>query len=154
MKEFILGCLASLFIIGCSDQMAKLPDYWEYAPGKWIAFKEYIEIEWKYGKLDIDKFKIDKSRVALKDDDIKEIKKLIRKKNVDGLVAKENSLRSQITFDNRITTYKSSEKMNYIDKNDQTPTFGGICLYQISAVKGYSTSIPKGLSVILLDRSK
>jgi hypothetical protein len=91
--------------------------------------------------------------VELKDDDIKELMKLIKKKNVDGLVAKEISLRSKMTFDNKITTYITSEKMNYIDKNEP-PTFGIICLYQISAVKGNSTSFPAGLSVILLDRSK
>ena len=154
LKKLIAVCLASLFIFCCSDQMAKLPDYWEYVPGKWVAFKENIELEWKYDESKVDKFKIDKSKVVLKDDDIREIIKLIRKKDVDGLVAKEISLRSKLKFDEKMENYNSAEEMNFMDKKEPIPTFGEIHYYSISAIKKYSTSVPAGLSVILLDRSK
>lgn len=154
MKKLSFVCLASLFIFFCSDQMAALPDYWEYAPGKWIAFKDNIELEWKYDESKIDTFKIDKSSVTLTDDDIKEIIRLIRKKDVDGLIAKEASLRTKLNFNEKIENYNSADEMNYKDKKEPIPAFGEICFYNVSAVKKYATSLPAGLSVILLDRSK
>lgn len=154
MKKLIAVCLASLFIFCCSDQMATLPDYWEYAPGKWIAFKDNIELEWKYDDSKIDKFKIDKSTVALTDNDIKAIIRLIRKKDMDGLIAKEASLRTKLNFNEKMENFNSAAEMNYKDKKEPIPAFGEVCFYNVSAIKKYATSLPAGLSVMLLDRSK
>ncbi len=154
MKKLIAVCLASFFIFCCSDQMAKLPDYWEYAPGRWIAFNNSIELEWRYTKPPIDKFKVDRVKMKLERIEIKEIIRLIKKNKIDELLAKENALGTKIRWNEIKSDYTSKAEMNYLDKIEPKPTFGEICFYQISAIKGHSTSLPAELSVIFLDRSK
>jgi len=154
LKKIIAVCLASLFIFCCSDQIKKLPDYWEYSPGKWVAFKDNIEIGWDYDDPKIDKFKIEKFIMKLNNDDMKEIKKLIRKKNIDGLVAMENSLLRRLKFEDKTKYYQTANIKNYKDIEKPIPTFGEMCFYQVSAVKDYSTSPSESISVIFIDRSK
>jgi hypothetical protein len=154
LKKLIAVCLASLFIFCCSGQMEKLPDYWEYAPGKWVAFKKNIELEWKYGESAIDKFKIDRVKVKLKSIEIKKIMRLVKKNKIEELLAKENALGTKIRWNEIISNYKSAAEMNYIDKIEPKPTYGEICFYQISTIKDHSTSLPAEISVIFLDRSK
>jgi len=138
----------------CTDRIAKLPDYWEYSSGKWVAFKKNIELEWRYGEQKVDNFRIDRVKVKLTNDDIKEIIKLIRKNNIEGLIAKDGSLRKKINFQEKIEIHKPSEEMDYKDKEKPAPAFGEYYLYQVTAIKNRSISLPDRLSVILLDRSK
>jgi hypothetical protein len=153
LKKLIAVCFASLFIFCCSDQMAKLPNCWEYAPGKWIAFKKNIELEWKYGESEIDKFKVDRVKVKLKSIEIKKIMRLVKKNKIDELLAKENALVTKIRWYEKKGNYTVAAEMNYKDKIEPRPAYGEMYFYQVSAIKDHSTSLPAQISVIFLDRS-
>ena len=92
--------------------------------------------------------------MKLKDIEIKEIMRLIKKNKIKKLIAKEYELGTKIRWQEIKSDHKSAAKMNYIDKIEPKPTFGELCYYQIRAIKDHSTSLPAELSVIFLDRSK
>jgi len=154
MKNFIMIGLAVIFFWGCTDHVAKLPDYWQYSPGKWIAFKKKIELEWTNKEPMADKFKISRERVKLNSDDITKLFKLVRKKNIKGLIATENALRNKIDFKERIEHISQPTELSFIDNEKPIPNYGEICFYRINTIKNHARSLPAELSVILLDRSK
>ena len=154
MIKLVHICLALLIIVCCADPIKQLPDYWEYSPGKWVAFKTGFEIEWGYDDTDIDRFRIEIRKNKLNIKDVLTIKSLIHRKNVNGLVEKENSLRNRINYNEKVESFQPSTDMNYIDLEGHKPVFGEIRFYQVMAMKNFATSLPADLSVILLDRSK
>lgn len=152
--KLIYTFLALLIIVCCTDPIKDHPVCWEYSPGKWVAFKTGIEIEWGYDETNIDKFKIEIGKIKLSTADILSIKSLIHRKNINGLIEKENSLRNEINFNKKIVSFQSSTKINFKDTDDQKPAFGEIRFYQVTAMENFTTSLPAGLSVMLIDRSK
>ena len=154
MKKVVAIFLALLFIFCCTDRLVQLPYYWEYSPGKWILFKETFKIDWKNTESKIDNFRIYRDKIKLKDVEIKKIIKLIRKNKIEDLVALETSFREKIKISDRVEYVNSSEKFNFTDNKDSAPTYGEIFFYQISTIKDGYSSLPAGISVILLDRSK
>ena len=44
--------------------------------GKWICFKEVINLEWHYDNTEDVKFQISKVRIKVSEEDVKEIKKI------------------------------------------------------------------------------
>jgi len=136
-----------------------LPDYWEYSPGKYVAFKETVELAWDYDESEIDKFEINREKLYLKDkdkfkDEFKKIKKLIKKKKINELVEKEKVLREKIDWDNIINDFRPSEARSYKDKEEPLPTFGDICFYQVRAWKNDLHSPYAELSIILVPKLK
>lgn len=152
MKKLLTICLIPL-IISCTKAS------WQYDNDKWVSFKEKIELAWNYGEDKIDYFEIDRVVVKIRDDDINEIKKLVKEKNDKKLIEKENEYRQNITFDKVVIRHPVSEKRVYIDKEKPLPSFGEICFYQIFAVVDpdpkrpkVNKSPPAELSVILLPK--
>ena len=73
MKKLTTICLIPLIISCVSTPKPVLPDYWEYSPGKYVAFKKTVELAWDYDESEIDKFEIDREKLKLKKK-IKQIK--------------------------------------------------------------------------------
>ena len=143
----------ALFIFGCnSDPTTTLPVYWEYSPGKWISSNEDFELEWDHNKKNIEQFEITRMRLKLEETDIREIKKLIKKQNIDGLIRIENQFRKRISFNQKAVVLKPSKEMSFKDTKKPTPTFDEFCFYQVRALKGNDSSNPAELSVILLSK--
>jgi hypothetical protein len=154
MKNLITICLIPLIISCVSKPTPDLPDHWEYSPGKYVGFKETVELAWDYDESEIDKFEIDREKLKLKDDDFKEIIKLIKEKKNDGLVEKEKILRENIKYDQKVTIYRPSDQRSYKDKEEPLPTFGDICFYQVRAWKNGIPSPYAELSIILVHKLK
>lgn len=151
--------LLTIFLLPLIISCAGAP--WKYDSDKWVSFKEKIELGWDYSDDKIDYFEIDREVVKIKDDDIKEIIKLVKEKNDKKLIEKENEYREKITYDKVVIRYQASEKRNFIDKEKPLPTFGEICFYQVFAVvhpdrkkPKVNKSPPAELSVILLPKFK
>ncbi len=153
MTKLLVTCLVPLIICSCTDRMAGLPEYWEYSPGKWVSFKETIELKWSYDNSEDVSFQISRVNVKLTSSDIKEIKKLIIKTNIDGLLAKENSLRRKINFNELLENYKSVQGLNFKDRREPIPAFDEMIIYNVKAVKNNKISLPAVLSVLFIDKS-
>lgn len=154
MIKLILLFLSISQILCCSNPINDLSDYWEYSPGKWLSFKTDIEIKWDYDGNKIDKFRIDRRKAKLSIKDELAITSLIHRKNVEGLIEKEISLRKRINFNRKKESYQSSSDMNYKDIEGDEPAFGEVRFYQITAMKNFASSLPIDISVIFIDRSK
>ena len=150
MKKLLTICLIPL-IISCAEPC------WQYDDDKWVSFKDKIELAWDYGEEKIDRFEINRVVVTINDDDISEIKKLVKEKNEKRLIEKENEYRKNKPFDDVVTRHIASEKRAYTDKEIRLSTFGEVCFYQILAVVQHGPNIsrksrPAELSVILLPK--
>ena len=156
------------FTISCSsNQTAEIPDYWEYSPEKWIAFKESIELEWIHDKVDVDRFEIERATVKLEDSEVQEIFKYVKDKNVEMLIKKEGLLKNRENKDvkegllkNRenkdvmVVSFNAIEDLSYKDTKKPMPTFGEACFYQVRAMKDSDASEPAEISVILLSKAR
>jgi len=154
VKKLIAICLILLINSCASERTQDLPDYWEYSPGKWVGFKEKVELAWDYDESKIDNFEIDREKLKIADYfDIKEIKKLIKEKKSDELIEKEKILREKIKWDDMVTKLRPSEERRFKDKEKPLPTFGEICFYRVTALKKDSPPSPHTeLSIILVDK--
>jgi len=154
MKKIIVICLILLINSCASVRATDLPEYWEYSPGKWVGFKEKVELAWDYDESKIDEFEIDREKLEIADYfDIKEIKKLIKERKSDELIEKEKILREKINWDDRVTKYRPSEERSFKDEEYPPPKFGQICFYQVSALKKGSPPSPHAeISIILVEK--
>jgi hypothetical protein len=143
------------FTISCSpNQTVELPDYWEYSPGKWIAFKETIELEWIHDKVDVDRFEIERATVKLEDSEVQEIFKYVKDKNVEMLIKKEGLIKNRENKDVMVVSFNAIEDLSYEDTKKPMPIFGEACFYQVRAMKDSDASEPAEISVILLSKAR
>lgn len=153
MKKFFIGMICVLMLVGCTSRIKELPDCWEYFPGKWICFKEVINLEWHYDNAKDVKFQISKVKIQVSDEDIKEIKKLVNKNNVEGLISKERMLRKAANYNQEFKPVKTVGSLNVKDSRDPSPTFNELIIYNVKALKHTKMSNPAALSVFIIDRS-
>jgi len=153
MRNFFIGIICVLMLVGCTNQIKELPDCWEYFPGKWICFKEVINLEWHYDNAEDVKFQISKVKIQVSDEDIKEIKKLIKKNNVEGLISKERMLRKTANNNQEFKSVNTIGSLNFKDSSNPSPTFNELIIYNVNALKNTEMSNPATLSVFIIDRS-
>lgn len=152
MKTLFTFILALFFIACSSGPPATLPEVWEYYPGKWISFKNDFELEWDYHNTDIEKFEVDRIKISLQDTDIQKIEKLLKKQDIDGLVAIETQLKKRLHVRQKTVAFKPVEETIFKDTKKPTPVYGDFCFYQVRALRGSDSSDPVQLSVILLSK--
>ena len=140
-------------MISCTaNDTSDLPEFWEYAPGRWISFNENFELEWMNDQFDIDNFSVHRISTKLKEIEIKEINLLIQKKHRKWLIKKEMKLKKRLNFKDKISNIKPIEQTNHRDTLELKPVFGEYYLYQVRALKDIYSSSPAELSVILIKK--